>query len=236
MKRALILAACLCYGLLARGDVTVVVGQPVAGGGGTTTLAFHAAASGTGSGTTLSFNHTLTGTQINAYVFVGVVTNHWGGHSVSGVTYDGAAMTAVGSPLNIDGSTNYLTTFRIALGSKAAGAYAVVVSTSTSVTISAAAISFVGVDQATPIGTAATRTGYTNAPTLDVSSATGEIVVDFNATRTDKTTTAGAGQTERVNLQRIGCSTESGASTTTMSWSWTGDVESASIGIPIKPN
>ena len=102
-------------------------------------------------------------------------------------------------------------------------------------------ISFTGVDQTTPLGTSGIASGLSASPTVDVSSATGELVVDVLANEGASTVTAGASQTERWNqvnttedgLQNSG-STEPGASTVTMSWSITSD-DWVIIAVPIKP-
>lgn len=92
------------------------------------------------------------------------------------------------------------------------------------------AVSYTGVDQATPKGTVASATGGGAAITVDAASVAGDLVADF-AAFTDSgggslTLAAGAGQTSRQeiegsDLQYDGCGaseeTASGASTT-MSW------------------
>lgn len=104
--------------------------------------------------------------------------------------------------------------------------------------------SYKGVDQATPYGTVATNvdgggaTPYTVS--MNVSSATGELVSDFIYGWGSTGLTVGAGQTERVNQPTTsgsyyGSSDEDGATTTTMSWSVTANwQESAQVGVPLK--
>lgn len=82
---------------------------------------------------------------------------------------------------------------------------------------------FSGVHQTTPLGTHVTNTGSTTTATVDVSSATDEIVWD-NATVYWTGMTVGTGQTSRYEYDSLGSawsgggSTETGSSTTTMSW------------------
>jgi hypothetical protein len=89
--------------------------------------------------------------------------------------------------------------------------------------VCAEGISFTGVDQITPLGTAATANAGTGQPTVNVSSASGEIVVD-SLKCGQPTITEGAGQTlankeENINFSSSGgVSTEAGAGTVTMSW------------------
>ena len=98
---------------------------------------------------------------------------------------------------------------------------------------SIAAASYSGVDQATPLATAAEATGSGITPTVNVSTTIGEVVIDFVAWNAIEgavlATGAGAGQTVRVNdgtrLYGIGISEETATgATTTMSWTLdTGD-------------
>ena len=112
--------------------------------------------------------------------------------------------------------------------------------------------SYTGVDQTTPHGTQATATNdaASQTPTVNVTSAAGELVVDVAAvldilgSRT--TFVADAGQTERVKIANVGgiayesfgMSEEAGAASVTMSWTGSGtatEAGSAIIGIPLKP-
>ncbi len=122
----------------------------------------------------------------------------------------------------------------------------VVVQTGTSVTISAAATTFYGVDQTTPFGTVAKTGGTGNAITgVAVSSAAGEVVVDAVAIRDRSTLGAGAGQTALATrigtgpeTMHTGISTEAGAASVTMSWtaggSGSGAGEWAIVVAPLK--
>ena len=98
-------------------------------------------------------------------------------------------------------------------------------------------VSFTGVDQTTPLGTSATNSGTgsdtTFTPTVNVSSATGEVVIDIayggsdDGTGTTLTISAGTGQTMRWEQESIATfdagtmSTEAGAATVTMSHTFT---------------
>lgn len=81
------------------------------------------------------------------------------------------------------------------------------------------------VDQTTPTGTGVEAEGIGTGPTVNVSSGATELVVDIVGvdTGTDTTLTVGSSQNERANLNsasnhRHGGSDETGAATTTMSW------------------
>lgn len=108
-------------------------------------------------------------------------------------------------------------------------------------------VSYTGVDQTTPHGTQATATNEL-APTVNVTSAAGELVSDVvwhvNPVADTTTITAGASQTARVNIgsiggagfESLGMSEEAGSATVTMSWTIDGTTtDSGIIGIPIKP-
>jgi hypothetical protein len=119
-------------------------------------------------------------------------------------------------------------------------------------------VSFTGVDQATPLGTAATATGSgasnTFTTTVNVSSAAGEVVIDISYAGTTEgdsntcTIAVGALQTMRWEQENIGPgsgfsagtqSTEDGAASVTMSEDYTFNISDAYawgiIGVGIKP-
>jgi hypothetical protein len=104
----------------------------------------------------------------------------------------------------------------------------------------AGAVSFSGVDHSTPLGTYAEASGTGDAISVNVSSATGEIVFDAVSTYLGSSLTPGANQTShwsQLQGARLGASSrESGASTTTMSWTGSGVNNWAIIAVPIKPS
>lgn len=111
-------------------------------------------------------------------------------------------------------------------------------------------VSYTGVDQATPHGTQTTASGTGNTPTVNISSAAGELVSDvvmcLDQAGALTAFAAGAGQTERVKIASVGAagfeafgmSEEAGGVTVTMSWSATvssgTNDDWAILGIPIK--
>jgi hypothetical protein len=109
--------------------------------------------------------------------------------------------------------------------------------------------SYTGVDQTTPHGTQASATGSATDPTatVDVTSASGELVVDVAAGQAflgGIGMTAGASQVARVEIDDVGAagvecfgmSEEAGAATVTMSWAMVGTtMDWGIIGIPLKP-
>lgn len=97
-------------------------------------------------------------------------------------------------------------------------------------------MTFTGVDQTTPLGTCAVANGDGGPATVNVTSATGELVFDTIAS--DENVTANASQTVRWDVVGTttdgGASTKAGASTVTMSWT-TGATGWAIGAVPIKP-
>jgi hypothetical protein len=106
----------------------------------------------------------------------------------------------------------------------------------------ASAVSLTGVDQTTPTGTAAVATGVSATATVNVTSATDEMVVDSLIYAANSASmSVGAGQTQRANLTGgngfmfHGSSTEAGAATVTMSWTQTNSSYFALVATPFKP-
>jgi hypothetical protein len=109
-------------------------------------------------------------------------------------------------------------------------------------------VSFNGVHQTAPIGTAVSGNGNNTAPTINVTSATGELVADNVCVRGDtgQSLTVGASQTQYWNRASDGSgqgtgtcwgggSTEPGAATTTMSWTAAISQRWAIGAVPLKP-
>ncbi len=106
------------------------------------------------------------------------------------------------------------------------------------------AISFAGVNQSTPLGTAVKAEGglQSAGATVTVSSATDELVMDCFATSGDVAPTEGASQTERweeevMALEFSNGSTKAGAASVAMSRAWSPDdfQFTGLIGVSVKP-
>lgn len=100
-----------------------------------------------------------------------------------------------------------------------------------------------GVDTVSPWrASATTGSGSGTSGSINVSSAVGDVVVDVLALSgsTGDALTIGAGQTSKYNLSNggvnliAGASTEDGAATTTMSWSWVNSRPWVSVGGSLK--
>jgi putative pyrroloquinoline-quinone-binding quinoprotein len=179
----------------------------------------------------LSWSHTTSGT--NRVLLVGV---SWvGSQTVSSVTYAGTAMTSIGSVIN--GSNARAQLFYLV--APATGANTVQVTMSAAATeIVGGAVTFTGANQTTPVGTFASATGNSSAPSVTVTSNAGETVIDTVEVNSSTAMTAGGAQTQRWQMQptnfRGAGSTEPGASTLTMSWT-SGSAAWAIGAVGVKP-
>jgi hypothetical protein len=106
--------------------------------------------------------------------------------------------------------------------------------------------SFSGVDQSTPLGTAVTNNTTGTSSAVTATSATGEMVIDFQVTSSNLTArsfTQAAGQTsnwKQYDTSGANCSggssREAGAATVAMGWSWSGAAEYQALSaVSIKP-
>ena len=186
-------------------------------------VAFDAATSGVVADTTTdpaTYSHTCTGADRVLMVFAGVNADTT--RQTDAITYASVAMTLEG--IRQTQATREATGW--SLLNPASGANTVSVDWSGTpananlVLMVSLAISFTGANDVNN-QSLATATAATSI-TTDVTSAVNNMVVDF-ILGAAAAVTAGAGQTERANstnnLRKI--STEAGAATTTMSWSWT---------------
>jgi hypothetical protein len=187
-------------------------------------VAFDAAAMADGSGTSLTFAHTV-GVGSDRAIVAGmqVYESPAGSDCVSGVTYAAVALSELGRVTHATHAGVELW----GLQAPATGANNVVISCSaTTDELIGGSVSFTGVDQSTPFGTAGTAApGAVTTITQDIASATDDMVIDAMGLY-NRTPSAGASQDVRVDnnnggaTQSLFMSTEPGAATVTMSWSW----------------
>lgn len=184
-------------------------------------------------------NHTLDSPLVDGYILVGVCGWNSGVNTITGVTFDGGAMAELGA-----GSTRsafggfYITRiFGLAVGNKASGTYVVSVNlVDTWDEYNVAILAYNGVHQTVSVGTAAFANGSSGTPSVVVSSATGELVVDF------VTFGGGSGAVHVSQTQRWlqatstggGSSEEAGAASVTMSWTQS-SADWTIAGVPLKP-
>ena|SRR3990167_984727 len=173
------------------------------------------------SGTSLTVAHTCTGSNRALYV---AVTAFFSPPPTVTATYAGVAMTQKASTLFGSGDAERITLLELV--APATGANNIVVTASGTAEIVLAALSLTGVDQTTPsgVGTTVATDGVTSTSLVKVSE-TDDLVLDAVAWY-NQTITVGAGQTQQVlnnngaSMDSIAISTEPGAASVTMSWSW----------------
>ena len=166
--------------------------------------------------------------------------------AVTGITYGGQALTVVGTAAQGTGGDNArIEIWRLV--NPPTGSNTVSITFTDAVNeegATAGAASFTGVHQTTPLGTfaSAVSSGTADTPTVNVSSAVGELVFDTVA-RKQNSLTVDPGQTQRWHLCTDGTcsnvdggtSTKDGAASVTMTW--TPDNKRWAIGaVPIKPS
>ncbi|MFQ5552265.1 MAG: hypothetical protein ACE5EW_00835 [Thermoplasmata archaeon] len=154
----------------------------------------------------------------------------------SGITYNGVGLMQLVNYSEAGDNAHVELWYLVA---PTTGANDIVVSQNGANDVVGGATSWTGVDQSTPFGPTATANGTASPATVDVTSASNEVVVDVVGTRNAATVTEGLGQTQRWNLGigviDGGGSSEPGAATVTMSWTLTGTFEWAIAGVSLKP-
>ncbi|MBM2811232.1 MAG: hypothetical protein HW416_1991, partial [Chloroflexi bacterium] len=194
-----------------------------------------ATSTGQTTGSSVTISHTTSSTS-DRLMLVGVSIGEDSPPSVSSVTYNGSSLTFKGSVQSIDGGIVEIWY----LVAPSDGTHNVVVNLSGSGDANVGVMTFTGVDQTTPLGAFASASGDATSGSATVSSATGELVfgvVTVNAL--DQNLVPGAGQTERWDLftgveSNGGSSTEAGAASVAMSWSWSDSTGWAIGGVSIK--
>lgn len=196
-------------------------------------------------GSTTTFSHATGAGCNNGVIFVAVFLNAASLPTITGITYNSVALGAVtptATATNIPGDRNVSLWY---LKAPATGSNDVAITLSGNADETAAiAATFCGVNQGTAIGSSVTANGNDTTPTVDATSAAGELVIDAVFVRGDtgQTLTAGGGQSDRANFCYnsdctewvMAMSSEAGAATTTMSWTAI-SANWATIAVPIKP-
>lgn len=201
-------------------------------------LALDTASTGTAAtNNTISYTHTITPGIVNRLLLVGIT--EWTGtyKTVTSLTYAGQALTKIGSVTPGTAPTSEIWY----LLNPPTGANTVSVTFSGTVDAVAGSTSWKGVNQTTPLGTYTSASGNSISPSVTVSSATGEIVVDALATGPVTTTDiVSSGQVQLYNTyggnNRGTGSQEAGSASTSMSWTQNISERWAISAVPIKPN
>jgi hypothetical protein len=162
--------------------------------------------------------------------------------TISGVTYDSNAMTMLAQANNAGVAVSQIWY----LLAPASGTKTIAITTAgTARKISAGSRTYSGVHQTTSWGTAVTATGASTTPSVTISSASGELVIDHAMGAGTDTFTVGSGQTERYNVvtggggppnqnARSAGSEEAGAASVTMDWTIGASISWATVGAPLK--
>ncbi|MDV6029059.1 MAG: DUF4347 domain-containing protein [Phycisphaera sp. RhM] len=193
-----------------------------------------ATSTGTSSGGDITISHTTSG--VDRLMLVGVSINLAGADEVTSITYNGDSLSLVGT--RVDGDA------RVEIWSLVApdvGTYNVDINFSgTSDGNTAGVMTFTGVDQSTPLGTFASGAGVGGSGSVTVSSSTDDLVFAAIAVddAADYDLVPGTGQTETWDLIggpniNGGGSTEAGAASVVMDWTWTGSDNWAAAGVSI---
>ena len=166
-----------------------------------------------------------------------IVLTYYVPYTTSGVTYNGVGLTELVNHSESGDNAHVEIWYLVA---PTTGTHDVVISQSGANDVVGGATSWTGVDQATPFGPTAVADGTASPATVDVTSASSEVVVDVVGARNAATLTVGAGQTQRWNLGAGvidgGGSSEPGAATVAMSWTLMGTFEWAIAGVSLKPS
>jgi hypothetical protein len=185
-----------------------------------------------------TFNHTVDGGCTTPII---IVTAVWYSSTtaLTGVTVEGAPAIFVSGATNTD-ATRRVEMWR--LTGVATGVNEIVIDWGGLASGVAAASSYCGVHQTVPLGTPATATGVTTTPTVAVTSAADELVIDALGTGGTATAAVHVSQTERLSLSNLipgvallGASEEAGAASVTMSWTLSETDYWAIVGVALKP-
>lgn len=205
-------------------------------------VAFESSASGkdeTGSSATATAS-SVNGNVTNPIVIAFVAYRNNASQTVNGLTHDGNAMTAIGSLVS-SGGGSIAAYYRV--GTTTTGNVVATLS-ATAPQIHVLAHVFSGVNQASPIGTHGTSNSggvdVTTTSTSAVTSAADGLCIDGLICRAAATLiTPDSGQTARESQSTAASifsrsSTEPGAASVTMGWTWTGATRFGHIVIPIQ--
>ena len=204
-------------------------------------IAVDVAGTGSGTGTTVDITGPNVGSGSNRVLLVGIAQGN-SAATLTSVTWDqggtNQAMTRISSVSNA--SDTRVELWRLV--APTSGAKTLRIVSPSSVGMAVGIVSYTGVDQTTPEDTP--PTGTTGAPgstpSITVTSATSDLVIDAASTKEDSTAnTAGTNQTERAQLyapldERIMMSEEAGAASVPMTWTGTFE-EWAQVAASLNP-
>ena len=189
---------------------------------------------GAAGATSLTWSH-IVNSGMNQVLIVEFASDSKDG-TVTSLTYAGQALTLVGRGKATGGRVEIWE-----LVSPTVGTANIVANFNNKQQVVAGAVDFFGVDQTAPTGTFISAGGTSTAPSVDVTSAIGDIVIDALWGNDGVTATAGAGQTVQwtnatgssTNFIRGAGSTEAGAASVTMSWTLNSSVQWVDGGVSL---
>jgi hypothetical protein len=190
--------------------------------------------------TALAWSHTVGGGCTNPILLICV---NWQDATLTqspSVTYDSVGATLIAAITNTSAGDFRTEFWRLVAPTTGSSQTVSVTLPDTMNSVAGGSASYCGVDQATPLGTPASAAVDNTPVTVDVSSASGELVVDCASSKIE-TIEADPSQQERVNVDasgeaNVGMSEEAGAATVTMSWTQTpGTQYWATVGVALKP-
>ena len=186
---------------------------------------------------TVTFNHTTSGTD-RLLVVPCASLNNGSLDAVTGVTYNGVSLTRLGSPLQV-GAFNWII-YLYYLANPASGTNSVVVTRNTTTGEGyGAAISYTGVDQASPIGASTNASGVPGPITTTLSSTVDNAWFFVTNANADGSPSASTNSTARVNNNSLCTGFDFGpktpAGSLNMQQTFTGTRDWRSIMISLKP-
>lgn len=169
-------------------------------------------------------------------LYLSVIANSF---PIGGVTYNGVAMT--NRQEKIHGSESFLRMQCwdiVGDASIATGTHDVVINVTGACRLAWTIVSTYDVDPTTPRGSFSTAEGNSTGPSVTVTSASGELVIDGTTPSGTRTLTQDASQSLNDKIETFDCvgsSREAGAGSVVMSWTMDVAALWISIGFPLKP-
>lgn len=162
------------------------------------------------------------------------------GDGIESVDYGGDALTLLAEETVAGSNTVTLSVWYLVAPAMGANTITFLGDASTNTSWACGAISYTGVNQTTPYSASFTTNAAASTDVSDaITSAAGEIVVDFVGAYLPTAIGVGAGQTKRVDITEtavdphLGISDEDGAASVTMSWRFTTARISCHIGLSL---
>lgn len=206
-------------------------------------ITFDAQYEGAGTSTdTVSYTHTVGSPCANPIIVVGIQARPDGSATINTMTIGGAAGTLIDTQ-DVAGWVRQAWLYRRVGVSTGSNTITVVFGASNEYW-HVTSLSYCGVDQAAPTGTAAKTSQTTqgvNDPSVNVTSAVGEVVVD-SMIQTDNND-AGCGPIDGIErdntrvsfIANFGMHQKAGAASVTMNWSCDSDDVWGIVAVPLKP-